>query len=212
MNVPGLSGSWQERLNQFGQRFYGNSYQGNTQQNLDLINKINAGNYGAPQPAAPAQTGTSVSDYIKSITGGTRANAATQFEKILPYQQYMGALDAKGAATKEVAPQADAYARGTLNNFDTQKAATGSNRFGSYFADRGNLAGELINQRNQKIGDIQGTYEDQFTKQYQQLVDQYYKDPNIDVYKLAPGVMNNVPATTEPAPVQSASYFLPFSY
>jgi len=183
--VPGVPGNtWQEKLTNFGRRFYGDSYVGSLQQNLDLINRINRGDYGTPAPAVQ-QTGTTASDYIKAITGGTRANAATQFEKILPYEQYLQAMNPQGIAEARVAPEEDARARQTFYNYDIASTQGGANRFGSYFINRGQLAKELAEARSQRISSLANPLEEQFSKQYQQLVDQYWKDPNIDVYKIA---------------------------
>lgn len=54
MRVPGLEGTWQQRLNTYGQRFFGGGYTGSYDQNIQLYNKIQAGDWGAtPAPAAP---------------------------------------------------------------------------------------------------------------------------------------------------------------
>lgn len=59
MKVPGLTGSWSDRLNSYGQRFFGSNYTGSYDQNIQLYNNIQAGNWGsqqsAPKPTQPEQ-------------------------------------------------------------------------------------------------------------------------------------------------------------
>lgn len=207
MNVPGLTGTWQQRLNEFGRRFYGSGYTGNLNQNLDLINRINKGDYGQSIPTQSG--GSTVNDYIKGITGQDKANAVRPFQEVLPQDQYLSAMNAKGIAEARIAPEENLKERNTFSNFDTARNSTGNNRFGSYFSDRGTVATQLTQGRNERVGTLQSALEDQFMKQYQELVDMYYKDPNIDVFKMVPAAATPAPAPTPGT--QGASYSLPFN-
>ena len=201
MNVPGLSGTWQQRLNEFGRRFYGNNYSGSLQQNLDLINRINRQEYNAPAPQPARQPArqsapSTASDYVSSITGGTKANAAQQFEKILPYQDYINSmLQGNRTGFDTISLEEDNRYRNTLGDLDIAAAQSGGDRFGSYYRTRGQVADELTKARTDRLSNYQNALEDTFNTQYQSLVDQYWKDPNIDTYSTIAATTQSVPNT-----------------
>src|SRR3972149_10291603 len=60
MKVPGLTGTWKQRLTTFGNRFYGKNYTGTAEQNMSLVSNIQKSVYNpvkaaTTKPQSPQQ-------------------------------------------------------------------------------------------------------------------------------------------------------------
>lgn len=171
MKVPGLSGSWQDRLNTFGQRFYGGNYSGNLNQNLDLLNKVRSGVYN--KPTAKPQS----KPVIKPKTT-QQIQQRRQFSEVLPFEKLFSRDLITGLAESQINPEIKRAKERELYNLNTGLASTGAFRSGRAGLQRQNLADAFERQRKEQVGSFVGNIKDYTTDYYNRMAESYYKNPS----------------------------------
>jgi|GEM_PF-4473846 len=169
MDVPGLSGSWQDRLNTFGQKFYGSGYAGSYDQNIDLLNKINAGNYGStPAPAAPKP----------KPAAAIKPAAITPFSKILPYDKIFNPNQINSLAESQINPEIRRQGEQARVGQDRGFAQSGAYRSGVAIGDRQRMVDSFERSRKEQVSQFTGNIDNALTDWYNRQSQTYYKNPS----------------------------------
>jgi hypothetical protein len=135
MNVPGLSGRWQDRNRQLYEKLGSpmGPYQGNLQQNLYLLDQIRKNNYfkgGLPGQQAPAPTPAPAAP-APAVSSGTQAGQEAKREdwrEIMPWEQYFDENLAKSSEAARAARYFDPLVQRGREGIEGQYASRGLTR------------------------------------------------------------------------------------
>jgi len=186
MNVPGLTGTWKERANQYTDALYGKKYDGSLETGLDLLKQIKNKNFPQvqqqvqqqAQPQAAAQPVVPLANqYTDPMTGQViRGGEIPQFENVMPFMDTWeqrlqpGALQ---AGREMMAPEMLRNYNAAREGYMGQLASSGGYRMGRGFTQDnsgGGLAGagalKASSERNYNanmqdwLGQQRGGFED----------------------------------------------------
>lgn len=173
MDVPGLSGSWQDRLKKFGKRFYGDSYRGSRSQNLGLLSKINKGDYGS----SGSKSSGGNSDLIPG-TNIPKPKTRTAFSEVLPFEKVFQDDLINEMALGQLLPDIERGRNQEMRSLGRDLARSGRWRTGIADAQRQQLndayARQLREQQNQFTNQIKDWTQDWYNRQSES----YYKNPS----------------------------------
>lgn len=178
MNVPGLSGNWQDRLNNFGQRFYGNDYSGSYDQNMNLYGNIQKGNYGAPQ--APAQQAAPAA-FVPPAP-----NKITPFRQVMPQESIFPQGTINQLAESQVAPDINRQQNREMATMNRGQAASGAYRSGSGAQAIQDLQNSYSRQLKEQTANFAGNINDWVSNWYNQQSTNYYENPSAYVAPTLP--------------------------
>ena len=150
MSVPGLTGTWKQRLAQYYKALTGKTYGGSLNEGLYMLNQIKAQNF--PQaPAAPAATPPPVID--PGAQQGQQAGEAQpiNFNEVLPWEQYFTPELAQGSAEQAYAAYFAPIAQQRQTELESGFANRNLTRSGLRGQSLGDLYRELGTQQQQGI-------------------------------------------------------------
>ena len=192
MNVPGLSGTWQQRLAQYYKALTGQQYNGSLQHGLYMLDQIKRGNYPQVQQQQVAQQ-QPVQHSIGAELGrkAGEMNAARPFNEILNEKEFIP-VDLYEAGAKRVV--------GDYFNPLVQKS---QEQLETNFANRGLTRSGI---RNRAVNDLYRDYADQHATM---IVDDVNKAKSVgtqeynmyrDLYEKSGDKANWKPSTTQYQP------------
>jgi len=146
MSVPGLTGTWQQRLSQYYKALTGKKYTGTRDQGLYMLGQIAKGNY--PQVATQTQTAAAPTESAGTIAGKEAGTAAalTPFGEVLPFEQYFPTELAQGSAQQAYANYYAPIVQKAQEELESGFAGRGITRSGL----RGGAIGDLYRQYGQE--------------------------------------------------------------
>ena len=175
MNVPGLTGTWQQRNAQYYKALGSpmGAYTGSLQQNLYLLEQIKKQNFPqvkpAPAPAAqpvvataaaPAQT--LAQQYADPLTGQIKSAAAIpQYENAMPFYDAWNRMvpQATMAAESQINPEAQRQFKSQYGDYMSGMTSAGGQRFGQGLAGVGNLRAAAERDRQAQLQDWLNSYQ-----------------------------------------------------
>ena len=177
MDVPGLSGSWKDRLKQYNKALTGKDYRGTLQEGLYMLKQIANQNFPqvkpAPTPAAqPQPSQTSAQSYAQpGVEAGQNADQAS-FQEALPFKEAWGRLSpqATNAAVSQINPEVQREFDSNYRNLMNNLTSSGGQRFGRGLAQGGELRASA--ERN-RLGQVQD-----WLSQYQQGYKSLFYEPS----------------------------------
>ena len=196
MYVPGLTGTWRERADQYMRALTGKPYDGSLQTGLYLLDQISNRNFPQVAPApAPAQQTAAVAPapvvnpvvdtarkYTDPITGQVAsASEIPQFENVMPFLDAWNQLapQAKQAAESQINPEAIRQYNQAYEGYMGNLVNTGGQRFGRGF-DGGGLSGigslKAGAERN-RLGQVQD-----WLGAYQRGFQDFFYNPSRDAW------------------------------
>jgi hypothetical protein len=186
MNVPGLTGTWQQRNAQYYKALGSpmGAYKGNLQQNLYLLDQIKKKNFPqapapapqpAPQPVAPQQP--LAQQYAAPAVQA--APTSPQFEQVLPfYDAWQGMVpQASQAAASQINPELMREYNEANRNYMMGMTGSGGERFGRALAGVGDLKAATERNRQAQMQD--------WLNQYQQGYKEMFYNPSRDAWNSA---------------------------
>lgn len=169
MNVPGLTGTWQQRNAQLYKALGSpmGAYKGTYDQNIYLLNQIKKGNYGSLTPAktaapaaaaAPAQPEVPLSrQYTDPLTGQLKTAAEIPlFQEVLPLEETWKERLMPGAmktGEQVIKPYVQRDYNAANYNYRLGMTGTGGERFGRALGGLGNLKADYGQQYNALLND-----------------------------------------------------------
>lgn len=146
MSVPGLTGTWQQRLSQYYKALTGRSYTGTRDQGIYMLGQIAKGNY--PQTSAQTQAAVTPAESAGTIAGREAGTAAalTPFGQVLPWEQYFPTELAQGAAEQAYANYYAPIVQKAQEELESGYAGRGLTRSGL----RSGAVGDLYRQYGQE--------------------------------------------------------------
>jgi len=186
MNVPGLSGTWQQRNAQL-YKLLGSplgTYTGSYDQNIYLLNKLRAQNYykgGLPGSKPKATTTKATATTVKTATPVAQQVVSSlpkpidqpSFSQVLPFEKGWERIvpGARAAAISQINPEAMRQYNIAYQSYMNNLASMGGGRFGGAgMGGLGSLQAESERQRQASIQD--------WLNQYQQGYKQLFYDPS----------------------------------
>jgi len=164
--VPGLTGSWRQRLDQYSQQLYGKNWNGLRDSGMDLLNQISKGNYAQPQAQTTTATTTTPSiaeQYTQAITDqAAKIAAIPTFQQALPFYDAWGQMipQATAAAESQINPEVMRNYNQQYNTLQNSLASTGGNRFGTGLAGVGTLKASSERDRQSQLQDWLNQYQE----------------------------------------------------
>jgi len=166
MNVPGLTGSSYQRQKQLYERLGSpqGPYRGTYSQNIWLLNKVRAGEFGeapAPPPPSPAPTppapapAPALPEQFAEMAGARDVYTGPLFSEVLPFYKAWETL--LPTVEQEAAAQIDPFIQRELRQqqqeYGTQLARTGGGRFGRALGGFGAIEAEAERRRRAQLLD-----------------------------------------------------------
>ena len=179
MHVPGLTGTWRQRADQYMRALTGRAYDGSLQTGLYLLDQIKNRNFPqAPAPAqpAPASAGATAG---QSAAPKRVANFATE---VMPFEQFWDPNLARSAIAQRTAsyfdPQAQRAREGIEGDFARRGLTRSSQRGRGVMDMYRDMADKEQTMREQLYGGIQGQAKEDWgfqQKLYEDRPDEYKK-------------------------------------
>lgn len=175
MDVPGLSGTWRQRVDQLSQRLYGKKWDGQTNTGIDLLNQINKGNYGAaPTPTAsqPSTIEQLAAQAIASIKDLPQKSFADQYGTEEAYINAQKPLIEAGVAeqtNKYILPKLDKSIQDIRTEFANRGLFRSGIRGKAEDTTVRNIAEEEATMREQ----LYGTRESELGQRYAKMQSDY---------------------------------------
>ncbi len=181
-NVPGLTGSWKERLAQYYKQLTGKNYRGTLDEGLYMLDQIKKGNYAQPQttPAStPASTDLATGYAQTGVTAGQNASATPQFESVMPFYDAWGRMlpQATDAANSQINPESVRNFNSQYNDYMSGMTSAGGQRFGRALGGVGDLKASAERDRQGQLQD--------WLNQYQQGYKEIFYNPSRDAWNSA---------------------------
>lgn len=178
MNVPGLSGSWKDRLSQYYTKLTGKDYRGTRDEGIYMLDQIAKENYGTSSSTSttPTSSGTSTSADLANQYASTGVTSGENASSTGSFKEKVGDLLTLWEGLK---PQATAAAESQINpeilrNYLPQKeglmgnlASTGGYRMGRGFDPEGSITGLA------SLGALKASTERERQSQLQDWLNQY---------------------------------------
>jgi hypothetical protein len=169
MNVPGLSGTWQQRNAQLYQKLGSpmGAYQGNLQQNLYLLDQIKKNNYfkgGLPGQQQAASTPAPTPAPAPTVSSGTQAGQEAKREDwdiIMPWAQYFDENLAKSSEAARAARYFDPLVQQGREGIEGQYASRGLTRSSMRGKDVMKLYSDMRGQEEKMRDQLYGVRESQ---------------------------------------------------
>jgi hypothetical protein len=189
MNVPGLTGTWQQRNAQYYKALGSpmGKYTGSLQQNLYLLDQIKKQNFPqvqapAPQPAQqPVQPQQTLAGQYAApgVEAGQNVSAQDQFETVMPFYDAWGRIvpQASAAAASQINPELMRQYEQQARNYAHGMVSAGGQRMGRGLAGLGELKAESERNRQAQMQD--------WLNQYQQGYREIFYDPSRDAWNKA---------------------------
>lgn len=216
MSVPGLSGTWKERLSQYYKQLTGKTYRGTADEGNYMLAQIAKKNYESVAPkktAAPAAAPSLALQYTDPITGQVKqASAIPQFENVMPFYDAWSRMipQATSSAQSQIQPEVNRTLKSNYNDYMGGLTSSGGQRFGQGLAGVGNIKAASGRDYNAQLQDWLSSYrtgyQDLFynpsrdawnTSRTQMQPNQVLEAPKIPTWEDLYGQMNNtVPAPT----------------
>jgi hypothetical protein len=191
MNVPGLTGTWQQRNRQLYEKLGSpmGAYQGNLQQNLYLLDQIKKNSYfkgglpgqqAAPAPVAPVAPVVSAGTTAGQSAAPKRvANFATE---VMPFEQFWDPNLARSAIAQRTSayynPLVENARQGVESDFASRGLTRSSQRGRGVMDVYRDMAEKEQTMREQLYGNIQGQAKEDWGFQqalYEDRPDEYKK-------------------------------------
>ena len=191
MAVPGLSGTWQQRLAQYYKALTGKTYKGSLSEGLYMLDQISKRNFpqapgwGQPAPAqqapAPAQPAPASAGATAGQSAAPKrvANFATE---VMPFEQFWDPNLARSAIAQRTAsyfdPQAQRAREGIEGDFASRGLTRSSQRGRGVMDMYRDMADKEQTMREQLYGGIQGQAKEDWgfqQKLYEDRPDEYKK-------------------------------------
>jgi hypothetical protein len=171
MNVPGLTGTWQQRTAQLYKKLGSpmGVYKGNAQQNTYLLQQLAKKNYGgatAKPKAAAAPKPSLAQQYTDPLTGQLKPAAEIpQFQNALPFYEAWNRIQhgAQLAAESQINPEAQRTFNGQYSDYMNGMVNAGGQRFGQGLAGVGSLKAGAERNRLATLQDWMGQQQQGFT-------------------------------------------------
>lgn len=145
-------------------------------------------------------------DYITGMMGQEKAQDIVPFERLVPYQKYMGM--ANGVAEEKLNPEYSRYTQDYRRNYADQGVGGQQYMSGKYYSGLGQGLTDIERARQEDILSTTGQIKNVLDQQYQLLRDSYYQNPQIDYMGMMPSGFKNFKPRTEPLPYQFSSFNL----
>lgn len=166
LNVPGLTGSWRDRVAQYYKQLTGKTYTGTKEQGLYMLDQIANKNYAQPKVAtAPKPTTPQLSvaeQYTKAITDQANKIAAIPtFQQTLPFYDAWDRVagQAGQAAASQIDPELMRTYKSQYGDYMSGLTSTGGQRFGRGLAGGGELKAATERSRNAQLQDWLSQYQ-----------------------------------------------------
>lgn len=183
MNVPGLTGTWQQRNSQLYAKLGSpmGKYTGSLQQNLYLLDQIKKNNYfqgGLPGQAAPqTQQAPASSAGAQAGVSATEGTVQTPWGEVMPWEQYFDPNLAQSAIAQRSAryfdPLVSQARQGIESDFAGRNLTRSSMRGKGVLDMYRDMADQEQTMREQLYGQREGEAKQDY--RYQQSL--YEKDP-----------------------------------
>lgn len=175
MDVPGLTGTWKERLAQYYKKLTGKTYQGTRDEGLYMLDQIAKKNWGEQVPkktVSPTTTSTSLANQYAStgVTSGENASQMGSFkEKVGDLFTLWRGLEpqATAAAESQINPEIMRNYLPQRENLMGNLASTGGYRMGRGFNPEGSVTGLA------SLGSLKASTERNRQAQLQDWLNQY---------------------------------------
>jgi len=208
MDVPGLTGSWKERLGQYYKQLTGGEYRGTKEQGFEMLAGIAKKNWAQPkpvaQPAPVAAPETVIQDYTDPYAEQmARSNTIPQFENAIgDYEKLWQERFAPGiqlAGESQINPEALRNYNQAYEGYMGNMVSSGGQRFGRGFS-ADNAGGGLAGIGNLKAASERarlGTLQDWMGQQKGGIQDLWYNNQR-DIWNKAktqiqPGETMDIP-------------------
>lgn len=185
MNVPNLTGTWQQRNAQLYKALGSpmGAYKGTYDQNIYLLNQLKKNDYfksglpGQPQAPQPAPAQPLATQYAAPAVQA--APTSPQFEQVLPfYDAWQGMVpQASQAAASQINPELMREYNAANRNYMSGMTNTGGERFGRALAGIGDLKATTERNRQAQMQD--------WLNQYQQGYKEMFYNPSRDAWNSA---------------------------
>lgn len=191
MHVPGLTGTWRQRADQYMRALTGRAYDGSLQTGLYLLDQIKNRNFPQAQAPAPAQQAPAQpapAQPAPASAGATAgqsaapkrvANFATE---VMPFEQFWDPNLARSAIAQRTAsyfdPQAQRAREGIEGDFASRGLTRSSQRGRGVMDMYRDMADKEQTMREQLYGGIQGQAKEDWgfqQKLYEDRPDEYKK-------------------------------------
>lgn len=169
MDVPGLSGSWRDRLKQYYKALTGKNYRGTLEEGLYMLDQIKKRNFPqvqpapAPKPKPAAQPQQTIAEqYTSDIAKQAEQVANTpSFQEALPFYEAWGRFlpQASETAASQINPEVMRDYRANLYDVQSNLADTGGQRFGRGLGQIGDLKAQTERNRQAQMQDWLSQYQ-----------------------------------------------------
>lgn len=164
MDVPGLTGTWKERLAQYYKKLTGKTYRGTLEEGNYMLSQIAKQNYGAtPKKTTTAKEAVPLyRQYTDPLTGQVKsASEIPQYENVMPYYEAWEQMlpAATDAATSQINPESMRQYQSQYRDYMGGMTSAGGERFGRGLSGVGTLKAESERNRQAQLQDWLGAYQ-----------------------------------------------------
>jgi len=180
MDVPGLKGTWKERLAQYYKQLTGKTYKGTQAEGEYMLAQIAKKNYGTTTPKTTTTSSNLASQYAQTgVNAGNIASQTPQFEKVLPFLDAWGRMipQATQTAASQIDPELMRTYKSQYNDYMAGMTGAGGERFGRGLSGLGALKAETERSRNAQLND--------WLNQYQQGYKELFYEPSRSAWNAA---------------------------
>jgi len=199
MNVPGLTGTWQDRLKQYYKNLTGKTYQGTRDEGLYMLKQISAKNYGSS--SSTAKKTDPVADMAKSITSQVKPQGKTFEELYGTSDKFIGEqkpLIEQGIAQQtqsQFLPQIDEG----IQNIRKAFAERGLFRSGIRGKEETGFLGDIADEEAKVRQQLYSTRENELGNRYSKMQQDYETALKQGTQYKAPTELTSYAVTSNPA-------------
>lgn len=182
MQVPGLSGTWKDRLAQYYKQLTGKTYRGTAAEGEYMLAQIAKKNYGTSTPTTTSTTNNKnlATQYAQTgVNAGNVASQTPQFESVLPFYDAWNRVvpQASLSAASQINPELMRNYKSQYNDYMTGMTSAGGERFGRGLSGLGELKAATERNRQSQMQD--------WLNQYQQGYKELFYDPSRTAWNTA---------------------------
>lgn len=168
MAVPGLSGTWKQRLAQYYKALTGKTYQGTASEGNYMISQISARNFPqAPDWNKPAQAQVQAPAPVNPATQAAQEIVPqVDFREVLPWEQYFDPNLAKSSIAQRTARYYDPLVQSSQQGIESDYASRGLTRSGARSTSLLDMYKEMADQEATMREQLYGTREKEAREGY----------------------------------------------
>lgn len=164
MHVPGLSGTWQQRLAQYYKALTGKTYKGSLSEGLYMLDQISKRNFpqapgwGQPAPTpAPAPAPTPVATPVSAGTSAGQEAKRDPWESVMPWGQYFDENLVRSSEAARAARYFDPLIQRGREGIEGEYAQRGLTRSGARTTDIMRMYEDMRDEEEKMREQLYGT-------------------------------------------------------